>query len=88
MRAAIIALCLLAAPAHAKPIAAARMPNAAIVLDDQIGNCPVGAKKATWIGPAATVDGCWFLAHGFVWLFFVDGETGSIPQSAMKWESA
>lgn len=88
MRAMIIALCLLAMPAHAKPIAAARTAYGAIVLDDQRGACPEGTKSGTWIGRAGNVGACWFVAHGRVWLIYDDGDAGHITLGALRWESS
>jgi hypothetical protein len=87
MRSLILALCLAAGSVSAKPVALTRSAQGAIVLDDEQGQCPAESKAALFMSPAGNVPGCWFIRHGFVWLFFADGDVGAVPEKALKWES-
>lgn len=87
MKALALALLIVAGSVSAKPIAQVTSSAGSVVLDDAQHYCPAGTKQATYIGPTV-VPGCWFVSHGFVWLFFADGDGVAIPEKAFKWDRA
>lgn len=88
MKAALVlAAALLALPVAAREVGVARGPSMGIVLYDERGSCPAGATKALWVEAQGQVPGCWFEAHGRIWLFWDDGDHHGIPRTAFKFET-
>ena len=87
MRAAIIALCLLAAPAHAAVVGIAITSDGQIELHDTAGPCVGQALFATYrpANPAhAVVGGCWSAGNGMVAVMFFDGDYARFPMAAVR----
>lgn len=88
MRAAITALCLLAAPAHAAVFGTANTITGRIDLHNTAGAVCVGDALAATYRPAnpdaTTVSGCWTAGGDVVFVVFFDGDIARIPMAAVR----
>lgn len=85
---AALAACL-AASVCSKTLGYVRTENEALVLTDVKDVCPDGMTVGVWGGKGQEpVLGCWFEAHGFVWIAFADGDTKGIPKRVFHWEES
>ena len=81
-----LAVCLVA-PVVSKTLAHVRTDAEALILTDVKDGCPDGTSVGVWGGRGfEPVTGCWFEAHGVVWIAFADGEKRGYPKSAFRWQ--
>lgn len=75
-----------AGPAAAKEVGSIAGNGAGIVLFDEQRDCPAGTTSALYLDPNVVVRGCWFEAHGHVWMWFKDGDTYGVPRERVTFK--
>lgn len=86
LAAAALALASAAGTAAAKEVGSIAGAGAGIVLFDEQRDCPAGTTSALYLDPNVVVRGCWFEAHGHVWMWFKDGDTYGVPRDRVTFK--
>lgn len=81
-----LAAAVLPGRAAAKEVGSIAGNGAGIVLFDDQRDCPAGATSALYLDPNVVVRGCWFEAHGHVWMWFKDGDTYGVPRERVTFK--